>query len=103
MNTDLEYGFEYLGSSPREVITPLTERVFVTMTQAVSAHTGVLCVGPQVSKLFTDFSALCLMKHLRMHLNLRPSLHLTQLTAIYTGIHMHTLMHIHTHMCSKIC
>ena len=48
MNTPFEYGFEYLGSSSREVITPQTERMFVTMTQAIKAHTGVLCMGPKV-------------------------------------------------------
>ncbi|XP_076457719.1 uncharacterized protein LOC143291635 isoform X3 [Babylonia areolata] len=47
MNTPFEYGFEYLGSSSREVITPQTERMFVTMTQAIKAHTGVLCMGPK--------------------------------------------------------
>ena len=49
MNTPFEYGFEYLGSSSREVITPQTERMFVTMTQAIKAHAGVLGVGPKVS------------------------------------------------------
>ena len=48
MNTPFDYGFEYLGSSSREVITPQTERMFVTMTQAIKAHTGVLCMGPKV-------------------------------------------------------
>ncbi|XP_070202269.1 uncharacterized protein [Littorina saxatilis] len=47
MNTPFDYGFEYLGSASREVITPQTERMFVAMTQAVKAHTGVLCMGPK--------------------------------------------------------
>ncbi|XP_052060514.1 uncharacterized protein LOC127700861 isoform X4 [Mytilus californianus] len=46
LNADFDYGYEYIGSSPREVITPLTERVFVSLTQAIKSHMGAMCVGP---------------------------------------------------------
>ena len=49
LDVEMEYGFEYIGSSTREVITPQTERCFVAMTQSVNAYMGTLCVGPIVS------------------------------------------------------
>ncbi|GFS27875.1 dynein beta chain, flagellar outer arm [Elysia marginata] len=52
LSAQFDYGFEYLGSSTREVISPLTERVFVMITQAVKAHTGMLCMGPREGTKF---------------------------------------------------
>ena len=49
LDMEFDYGFEYIGSSPREVITPLTERAFLALTQAIKAHNGGLCMGPAVS------------------------------------------------------
>jgi len=48
LDATFDYGYEYIGSSPREVITPLTERVFVSLTQAINSHMGSMCVGPMV-------------------------------------------------------
>jgi len=52
LDVDMEYGFEYQGSSPREVITPNTERAFVALTQAINAYMGTMCVGSIVSGSF---------------------------------------------------
>ncbi|XP_069115919.1 uncharacterized protein [Argopecten irradians] len=52
LDSQFDYGYEYVGSSPREVITPLTERVFVSLTQTVKAHMGAMCVGPMDSGKF---------------------------------------------------
>ncbi|KAL5020323.1 hypothetical protein ScPMuIL_003215 [Solemya velum] len=52
MNAEFDYGFEYLGSSRHEVLTPLTDRVFVSLTQAVVSHIGALLVGPMYSGKF---------------------------------------------------
>ena len=49
MNCDFEYGFEYIGSASREVITPLTEKVFLSLAQGIQAFAGGLCMGPAVS------------------------------------------------------
>ena len=48
MQTSLSYGFEYLGAGSREVLTPLTDRVFLSFTQAVTAYSGSLIMGPDV-------------------------------------------------------
>ena len=49
MENSFDYGFEYQGSSTRDVMTPLTERVFLSYTQAIRSYTGCLAMGIPVS------------------------------------------------------
>ncbi|KAF6216101.1 hypothetical protein GE061_000439 [Apolygus lucorum] len=43
---DFEYGFEYMGLVSRQVITPLTERARLTITQALTMKQGTNIFGP---------------------------------------------------------
>ena len=70
----VSYDYEYIGPTNRLIVTPVTERACIALTQALSAYQCGTLVGPSGSgktAIVADLSLVCsvIAAYLQMHID----------------------------------
>lgn len=82
-----QYGFEYLGSSPKLIQTPLTDRCFLTMTTALMLGLGGNPCGPAGTGKTESIKALgCSLGRLVIVFNCDETMEFRNMSRLFIGI-----------------
>eukprot|EP00501_MAST-03F_sp_TOSAG23-6_P001656 GSMAST32.ASY1.ANO1.1724.1 assembled CDS len=87
LDASFNYGFEYVGNGARLVVTNLTNRVYLSMTQSMHSKMGCLSVGPSGSgKTSTTCDIAVAMAKPSFIFNFSPEFDYLSLTEIFKGV-----------------